>query len=98
MNSYIKMLVIVAIVATVGTVSAMTTIVQNAKAANVGSTYCDGKYSAGDSTDGCVSGQADCKCGKKYDTGKGHSGEFVGMKVVNYLHLRHKYISLPFFV
>jgi hypothetical protein len=77
MNSYIKMLVIVAIVATVGTVSAMTTIVQNAKAANVGSTYCDGKYSAGDSRDGCVSGQADCKGGKKYDTGKGHSGEFV---------------------
>ena len=77
MNSCIKMLAIVAIVATLGTVSAMTTIVQIAKAQNVGSSYCDGKYSAGDSRDGCVSGQADCKGGKKYDPGKGHTGAFV---------------------
>ena len=77
MNSYIKMLGIVAIVATLGTVSAMTTIVQIAKAANVGSSYCDGKYSAGDSRDGCVSGQADCKGGKKYDPGKGHTGVYA---------------------
>ena len=77
MKSYIKMLGIVAIVATLGTVNAMTTIVQIAKAANVGSSFCDGKYSAGDSRDGCVSGQADCKGGKKYDPGKGHTGDFV---------------------
>ena len=77
MNSYIKMLAIIAIVATLGTVSAMTTIIQIAKAQNLGSTYCDGKYSPGNSRDGCVSGQADCRGGKKYDPGKGHTAAFI---------------------
>ena len=39
----------------------MTTIVQIAKDECRKAADCDGKYSAGDSRDGCVSGQTDCK-------------------------------------
>ena len=52
-----------------------------------------------------MSGQADCKGGKKYDPGKGHTGAFVKGYDAGWvnegcknLHLGDKYTPLPFLV
>jgi hypothetical protein len=77
MNMQLKMLTIAAIIAAVS-VGPTLSIVQMAQAQGVGSTYCQSHTSKSqDWRDGCESGAADCSGGKPYNTGKGHTVDFV---------------------
>jgi hypothetical protein len=75
MNISNKML-IMAIMVTATAVGPI--LVQMTQAQGVGSTYCQGAtHKSQNYRDGCESGASDCSGSKPYNTGKGHTQDFI---------------------